>query len=257
MKTQTNQKNQKHNTFLNMKLHYKLLLLIVIIFITISIFNIIISRNNVIKKYIPEKFDIIDSSTNNTQSLPSTTQYIMPTVQNTISISKNSSTELNIITQIASLLNITNRRIQNLTYASSIINGQLDVSFDIAEPNFIESHTSSISTTDAIQTLNALIATHKFLITINGSQALVNKTSIPQVNRGDINISDMQNNANSTTPTNLEELSRYFNNNSLLTVADYAKNIYDTVPNDSSVSRFYKLSIDTSNNIHIDSPPSL
>jgi len=212
----------------------------------------------IIKQYILEPFGIDDPSTNNTQSnSPTTTRYIMPTIQNTTSISKNSSTELNIITQLASLLNITNRRIQNLTYAASIINGQLAVSFDIAEPNFIESHTGAISTVDATQTLNALVATHKFLITINGSQALVNKTSMPQVNRGEINISDSQNNANSTMPTNLAELSKYFNNNSLLTVADYSKKVYDTVPNDPSVSRFYKLSINANNNIHIDSPPSL
>ena len=56
-------------------------------------------------------------------------------------------------------------------------------------------------------------------------------------------------NNSSNTSNNNTELAKYFNNTGLLDIAQYSQNKYTTLPDDKSLTRFYKLGIDNNYNI--------
>jgi hypothetical protein len=211
---------------------------IIFLYLLISILNV--NKKNQIEK---EKFGVLDDTT--PDLIPTTTAYKMPTVMSSIIIEQNSATSLNITEGIANLLGISPRRVKDLGYADKISRGQLDVSFTIDEPNFLENHTGAITTENAHKTLDNLIATNMFKIKINNSDVMLNKSSEDISNP---NNSETSNLSSKVKPA----IARYFNNTALLNIADHAKKTYDTVPYDESVTKFFKLSIDPVYNVHID-----
>ena len=211
---------------------------IISLYLLISILNI--NKNNQIKQ---ERFGGLDDPTSENE--PITTSYIMPTVISRIPVEQNSANTLHISEGIATLIGITPRRVKDLQYANKINRGQLDVSFSIDEPNFLESHTGAITTENAQKTLDNLLATNLFKITVNGTDVMLNKTASELGTSSSTKI----------TSTNAKPaVARYFNNTALLNIADHAKKTYDSVPYDESVTKFFKLSIDPVYNIHIDPP---
>jgi hypothetical protein len=73
---------------------------------------------------------------------------------------------------------------------------------------------------------------NNFVVKINNVNIRLNKTS--------------QNKSASNTTT---DISTYFNNTGLLEISDYAMQKYNQVPNDSSLTRFYNLTLDRNYNV--------
>lgn len=228
---------------LNLKFNYRIGLVIFVVsilclYLLISMLNV--NKNNKIKQ---ERFGSLDDTT--PDLIFTTTAYTMPTIAS-IHIEQNSANTLYISEGIASLLGISTRRVKNLQYANTLKLGQLDISFIIDEPNFLENHTGAITTENAQKTLNNLLATHMFKIKLNGTDIMLNKLTTELGTSS----STKNNESSNVKPA----VARYFDNTALLNIADHAKKTYDSVPYDDSVTKFFKLSIDPVYNIHIDPP---
>jgi hypothetical protein len=126
--------------------------------------------------------------------------------------------------EIAKVLKISKNRINNFNYNGDMSTGQLNVSFVIKEPNTLSNEQSSKNT--AILS-NELMNKGQFKVTING--ILVTLSKIPSTNRSGG--------------------SNYFDNTGLLTISNYAKNKYNSAPNDESLTKFYTLEYDDNYNI--------
>jgi len=157
-------------------------------------------------------------------TIPQTTQpvQILPT-QPQLPIS------LQLTTEIARLLNISPRRISNIIFDGDITSGKLLVSFFIQEPNFTESLKREKNAADAGLIANNLLINDNFIVSIGGQVVKLAKLTNP-------------------TPT-ATETSDFFNNKGLLDVAKYSNNKYISVPNDESLTNFYKLDVDDNFNL--------
>jgi hypothetical protein len=134
--------------------------------------------------------------------------------------------------QIAIKLGISIRRIQNLSYSGDLSNQSLIVSFTILDPNIIENANGEPNAQTAASNANSLFDRNNFVVKINNVNIRLNKTS--------------QNKSASNTTT---DISTYFNNTGLLEISDYAMQKYNQVPNDSSLTRFYNLTLDRNYNV--------
>ena len=129
-------------------------------------------------------------------------------------------------TEIARVLGISIRRITNIKFAGDIMTGKLQSSFSILDANYSETLNNEQSATDAGVMANNLITTNMFIVNINGfSVKLSNMIPTP------------------TIPND------FFNNKGLLDIATYAKNKYNVVPIDASLTNFYTLNITPDYNI--------
>lgn len=136
-------------------------------------------------------------------------------------ISKTSQVSSQILTEISRILRISKTRLFNLVYYGDYTEGKIFVAFGIKEPT-TNNEASAIDS--AILTSN-LISNNKFIIKINGKNVLLSKIR-------------------SSNPVN-----NYFDNSFLKTISKYSTNKYITVPNDESLTKFYKLDFDKNYNI--------
>lgn len=158
---------------------------------------------------INEKFDNITTTTT-TQSIILSTQ-----IQN----------------QIALLIGIAPSRILNLTYTGDISKNQLVVLFDVLEASTIDKINNQLTKQEALDKATQLFDTNNFIISINGSNITLNK---------DRNFNKTIGNTNKST---------YFDNKGLLDVANYARSIYKTIPENTDLTKYYKLTINSNYNI--------
>ena len=138
---------------------------------------------------------------------------------------------IQLTTQIAVKLGISIRRIQNLSYSGDLSTQSLTTSFTILDPNIIENANGEPNAQTAASNANSLFDRNNFIVKINNVNVKLNKSG--------------QNTA--TRPTT--DLSTYFNNTGLLEISDYAMQKYNQVPNDSSLTRFYNLTLDKNYNV--------
>lgn len=133
-----------------------------------------------------------------------------------------------LISAIANVVGVSPRRISNLIFNGDISKKQLNVSFIILEANLSELSKNEMKAVDVTNFSNGLFDSGNFIITINDQSVLLNKIQ----------------------PNNTPETTKnFFNNTSLITIANYANNKYISVPNDASYTNFYKLNIDNKYNI--------
>lgn len=148
-----------------------------------------------------------------------------------------------LLSEIALILGISVRRIQNLTYVGDLDSRTLAVSFTILDNNVIEMSNGEPNAQTVANNVMNLFNTNNFIVTINGV-----KTKLTRINTSSAN------NASSSSLPN-QQLSRYasyFNNKGLLDISEHAKNKYNKVNTDSSLTNFFKLKIDTNNNYKIE-----
>jgi len=126
--------------------------------------------------------------------------------------------------EIGRILNISKNRISNLIYNGDITTGKLNVSFIIQDPNTLSNEQTSKNC--AILS-NNLMSNGQFIVTLNGLPVVLSK--IPNT---------------STSGGN-----NYFDNIGLLTISNYAKNKYNSAPNDESLTKFFTLGFDNNYNI--------
>ncbi len=193
-------------------------LLVIVIVLLILLYILCLSKN-IIKKQ--EKFN--DSA---------------------IPISNDAGTSYSILTQIANLLNISSRRIDNLAFSKQIINGQINVFFNILEYNFLEKQIGEIDADTAKKTLENLVAKNQLIINIGNTTVIVSYVNDPTGLNASVIGSSVY------TPN-----SKYFNNTKLLDIADYAHQVYDTVPKDETMTNFFTLGIDSDSLKLVVKPP--
>jgi hypothetical protein len=181
-------------------------------------------------KKINESFDNPDDSTITT-TIPVTTT----TPQTTIP-AELISTQLT--TGIASSLGVSVRRITNLNYTGDIGTQTLAVSFTVLDPNLIETSKNELAAVAAANYANALFTQGNFIVPINKINVRLTK----------INENKNENNTIATSIPIMDSAS-YFNNKGLLDTANYAKQVYDTVPVDSAATRFFTLQPDSNFNL--------
>jgi hypothetical protein len=137
--------------------------------------------------------------------------------------------------EIAVKLGISVRRIKNITYTGDMNQNRLNVSFTIIDPNIIEINNGEPNTLTASNNANELFYQNRFTVNINGNNIMLYK----------INQTSRDSNENISS----KSLEKYFNNTGLLDISDYADQKYKIVSNDSSMTRFYKLELDSNYNI--------
>lgn len=135
---------------------------------------------------------------------------------------------------IANVIGISPRRISDLIFTGDISKMQLNISFTILEANLIELSNNEMKADNATAFSDGLFAAENFIVKINNQSVFLNKTKSQTKNQ------------NSITPTNTANV---FDNTSLITIANYATNKYISIPNDSSLTNFYKLDIDNNYDI--------
>jgi hypothetical protein len=152
---------------------------------------------------------------------------IIPTTTSTPTLS------LQIVQGISIKLGISVRRITNLVFTGDIATQNLSVSFRILDPNLIEIGNREPDAKTVIDNANALFSSNQFNIFINGSNIMLNKM-----------------NPNNQSSTNQRQIyADFFDNKSLLSVANYANRKYNAVPNESSYTNFYVLQPDSNFNL--------
>jgi len=149
------------------------------------------------------------------------------------------STELT--TGIAKVLSVSVRRITNLNYIGDIGTQSLAVSFTVLDPNLIETSKKELPAVNAANNANALFTQGTFIVPINGVN--IRLTKINQTNNGSNTGDDIGNNTSTIDPA------VYFNNKGLLDTANYARQVYDTVPVDSAATRYFVLQPDSNFNL--------
>jgi len=184
-------------------------------------------------KKINESFDDPNDTTTGTTTRPMTTTTPQTTVPPALI-----STQLT--TGIASLLGVSVRRITNLNYSGDLNMQTLEVSFTVLDPNLIESSKNEMTAVDAANNANALFNQGNFIVPINGVNVRLTKMNQTE-------------NTDSRTP--LLDPASYFNNKGLLDTANYARQVYDTVPVDSAATKFFTLQPDSNFNLIAVPPP--
>ena len=132
--------------------------------------------------------------------------------------------------EISRLLDISKSRIYNLIYEGDIKLNSLRIDFDILDNNFNENIKNEISKYEAGKKAIYLIRNDKFIVRINDKSVILRP----------ILQSRKQKEFDKT---------KFFNNEGLKEVVEYANNKYITVPNDESLTNFYTLNIDKNYNI--------
>ena len=134
-------------------------------------------------------------------------------------------TSVQLRNEISRLLDISKSRIHNLIYEGDIKLNSLRIDFDILDNNFNENIQNEISKDEAGKKAIDLIRNDKFIVRINDKSVIIRP--ILQSNRD-------------------KEIQKYkyFDNDGLKEVVDYANNKYITVPNDESLTNFYTLGFD-------------
>jgi len=186
-------------------------------------------------KKINESFDSPDDAT-------TTTRPVITTTPQTTTPAALISTQLT--TGIATTLGVSVRRITNLNYSGDISTQTLAVSFTVLDPNLIEASKNELPAVAAANNANALFTQGNFIVSINGIN--VRLTKMNQNSNGS-NGSNESNGIGNSTPT--IDPSTYFNNKGLLDSANYARQVYDTVPVDSAATRFFTLQPDSNFNL--------
>jgi len=128
--------------------------------------------------------------------------------------------------EIARILEISASRIVKLQYTGDISSGSLAVSFSILDPNTLESTKNETSTADAAKLAQQFITSGTFKVFINGFSITLSKIPTPTTN-----------------------INSYFDNPALKEIADYSIKKSISVPNDASLTNFYKLGFDSNYNI--------
>ena len=209
-------------------------------------------------KKINESFDDPNDTTTGTTTKPMTTTTPQTTVPPALI-----STQLT--TGIASLLGVSVRRITNLNYFGDLSTQTLAVSFTVLDPNLIESSKNEMTAVYVANNANALFNQGNFVVPINGvnmrltkmnqSNTQANQTNNntktlnlnPTMNTEYMSSANKINEVGTSTPT-LDPAS-YFNNKGLLDTANYARQVYDTVPVDSAATKFFTLQPDSNFNL--------
>ena len=138
----------------------------------------------------------------------------------------NSTISAQLYSEIARVLNVSPRRVNNLKYSGDISSGSLNVTFFIVEPNSIETKNDEPNSTDTEKLALQLVADNNFKVFINGFNIVLYKMPTPTINQ-----------------------STYFDNKVLKKINTYIDNVYVAVPNDISLTNFYKLGFDSNFNI--------
>ena len=144
----------------------------------------------------------------------------IPTAQPDIPISTQLTSE------IARVLNISKRRITNLLFEGDVSSGVLQAIFIILEPNSNELGKQEKPAKDYAIIAATLFNNGQFKVFINGIPIKLTKLKIAK-----------------------ESVNNFFDNTGLLDISKYSINKYNSVPNDDSLTKFYKLDIDTNFNI--------
>ena len=166
--------------------------------------------------------------------------YIVTENNITIPIDQTPSMEQSIKTQIAKLLNVTPRRINNFKYSSVITSGKLYVYFTIDEPNFLETKMNDTTTAKAQETLAQLQSRKSFNIMISGRTVSLLITDL------------------SATQATKASLTSFYKNNRLIEISDYANKVYKGIQNtDESLTQYHSLWIDPLFNVRIKPPTTL
>ena len=132
---------------------------------------------------------------------------------------------LQLTSEIARVLTVSVRRVTNVEYVGDHASGSLNVSFNILEPNPKEIDKNEADTKTVLISVDQLFTSGNFKVLINGSIVVLNKMPKPTIN------------------------TIYFNNSGLKDVSKYSDSVYTSVPNDASLTNFYKLGFDSNFNI--------
>lgn len=183
-------------------------------------------------KKINESFDNLNDTVTTTRPITTTTpQTTIPTAL--------ISTQLT--TGIASVLGVSVRRITNINYSGDIETQNLAVSFTVLDPNLIEASKNELSTVDVVNFTNTLFNQNNFIVPINGVNIKLSKMNQTS------NSSNSSNDIGKSTP--IINPASYFNNKGILDTANYARQVYDTVPVDSAATKFFTLQPDSNFNL--------
>ena len=128
--------------------------------------------------------------------------------------------------EIARVLNVSPRRVNNLKYSGDISTGSLNVTFLIVEPNSIETKNNEPNSAETEKLVLQLITDNNFKVFINGLSISLYKMPTPTINK-----------------------SIFFDNKGIKKLNTYIDNVYVEVPNDVSLTNFYKLGFDSNFNI--------
>jgi len=139
-------------------------------------------------------------------------------------------TSVQLRNEISRLLDISKSRIHNLIYEGDINLNSLRIDFDILDNNLNQNIQNEISKNEAEKKAINLIKNDKFIVRINNRSVIIRPI--------------LQSNRNKEI-----QKYKYFDNDGLKEVVDYANNKYITVPNDKSLTNFYTLDIDKDYNI--------
>jgi len=132
--------------------------------------------------------------------------------------------------EISRLLDISTSRIHNLIYEGDIKLNSLRIDFDILDNNLNQNIQNEISKDEAGKKAIKIMRNDKFIVRINDKSVILRP----------ILQSRKQKEFDKT---------KFFNNEGLKEVVEYANNKYITVPNDESLTNFYTLNIDKNYNI--------
>ena len=128
--------------------------------------------------------------------------------------------------EISRILSISARRIINVKYTGDASSGKLMVAFIILEPNTSETNKQEPNATDAAKLAHQMTSSGKFTVFINGISVVLYKMPKPSNN-----------------------LNTFFDNDALKEVSNYSNKKYNSVPNDESLTNFFKLGFDSDFNI--------
>ena len=128
--------------------------------------------------------------------------------------------------EISRILSVSARRIINVNYSGDASSGKLMVSFIILEPNTAETKKQEPNATDAAKLAHQITSSGKFKVFINGMNVVLYKMPKPTTN-----------------------LNAFFDNDALKEVSNYSYKKYISVPNDASLTNFFKLGFDSDFNI--------
>ena len=184
----------------------------------------------------------INESFDSPEDTITTTQPVIITIPQTTTPAALISTQLT--TGIASMLGVSVRRITNLNYSGDISRQTLAVSFTVLDPNLIEASKNELPAVAAANNANTMFTQRNFIVPINKINVRLTKMNQNSSGSNGNNSSD---DIGNSTPT--IDPATYFNNKGLLDSANYAKQVYDTVPVDSASTKFFTLQPDSNFNL--------
>ncbi len=132
--------------------------------------------------------------------------------------------------EIGSVLKISPSRISNLDYEGNILMNTLRISFDIIDNNLDETLNNEPSKMEAQKLVNNLMLIDKFIVSINNRTVILRKM-LPGYETTKI------------------DKTKFFDNQGLKEISNYASKKYISVPNDESLTKFYTLGFDKDYNL--------